>query len=58
MAVTGDSILPHLVTWVMIYSSGINIDFAKKSHLDPLPCNDLGPITGECFMCSYVTTRN
>ena len=40
MAVTGDSILAHLLTWVMIYFSGINTDFVNKSQLDPLPCND------------------
>ena len=36
-----DSILPYLLTWVMIYSFGINTDFENKSQFDPLHCLDL-----------------
>ena len=39
VAVNGDSIFPDLLQWAMIYSFGINTDFANKSNL--IPNNDL-----------------
>ena len=37
MTVNGDSILPYLLRWVMIYSFGINTDLGNRSQFDPLP---------------------
>ena len=41
MAVQGNSILPCLLQWLMIYSFGINTAFGNKSQFNPL--NPLTP---------------
>ena len=35
----GNSNLPYLLTWVMIYSFEINTDFVNRFQFDPLPWN-------------------
>ena len=38
MTVNGDSILPYLLTWVIIYLFGRDTDFGNRSQFDPLYC--------------------